>query len=110
MQRRGFLAGILAAGMAPAIVHNPMKIWVPKQGIQTWGPKIKNSGISGAYMGEAIPSIENGFAAQSVQDAVAAIRKEVQALALRLYREGGYRHTVETLIVSSPSSNRLQAS
>lgn len=34
MKRRGFLgglAGILAAGVAPAIVSNPMKIWVPKQ-------------------------------------------------------------------------------
>ena len=34
MKRRGFLAGILAAGVAPAIVHNPMKIWVPRQEIQ----------------------------------------------------------------------------
>lgn len=33
MKRRGFLAGILAAGMAPAIIHNPMKIFVPKQEI-----------------------------------------------------------------------------
>lgn len=34
MNRRGFLgglAGILAAGVAPAIVHNPMKIVVPKK-------------------------------------------------------------------------------
>ncbi|MNU19466.1 hypothetical protein D3C71_76930 [compost metagenome] len=33
MKRRGFLtglAGILAAGVAPAIVREPMKIWVPK--------------------------------------------------------------------------------
>lgn len=33
MKRRGFLAGILAAGVAPAIIHNPMKIFVPKQEI-----------------------------------------------------------------------------
>lgn len=33
MKRRGFLAGILAAGMAPAIIHNPMKIFVPKVAI-----------------------------------------------------------------------------
>ncbi|MNU19617.1 hypothetical protein D3C71_78480 [compost metagenome] len=33
MKRRSFLAGILAAGVAPAIVHNPMKIFVPKQEI-----------------------------------------------------------------------------
>lgn len=33
MRRRGFLtglAGILIAGTAPAIVRQPMKIWVPK--------------------------------------------------------------------------------
>lgn len=29
VSRRGFLAGILALGAAPAIVHNPMKVWVP---------------------------------------------------------------------------------
>lgn len=28
--RRGLLAGILAAGAAPAIVTNPMRIWVPR--------------------------------------------------------------------------------
>jgi hypothetical protein len=34
MNRRGFLtglAGIFAAGVAPAIVTQPMKIWVPKR-------------------------------------------------------------------------------
>ncbi len=31
--RRGFLCAMLAAGVAPAIVHNPMKLWVPKQEI-----------------------------------------------------------------------------
>jgi hypothetical protein len=34
MQRRiflGGLAGILAAGAAPAIIHEPMKLWVPKE-------------------------------------------------------------------------------
>ena len=34
MQRRNFLgglAGIFAAGSAPAIVHGSMKIWVPKK-------------------------------------------------------------------------------
>ena len=41
MRRRGFLtglAGILAAGAAPALVREPMKIWVPKKDIQlvTW--------------------------------------------------------------------------
>ncbi len=34
MQRRGFLASILAAGVAPAIIRDPMKIWVPKQEIR----------------------------------------------------------------------------
>jgi len=37
MKRRNFLgglAGILAAGAAPAIVHNPMKIVVPKRTIE----------------------------------------------------------------------------
>lgn len=29
MNRRGFLAGILAAGVAPALVRSPMRIWVP---------------------------------------------------------------------------------
>lgn len=28
--RRGLLAGILGACAAPAIVHSPMKLWVPK--------------------------------------------------------------------------------
>lgn len=28
--RRGLLAGILGACAAPAIVHNPMRIWVPR--------------------------------------------------------------------------------
>ena len=27
--RRGLLAGILGAGIAPAIITNPMKLWVP---------------------------------------------------------------------------------
>jgi hypothetical protein len=31
--RRGFLAGILAAAAAPAIVHNPMRLWVPRREI-----------------------------------------------------------------------------
>lgn len=36
MQRRNFLgglAGILAAGSAPAIIHDAMKIYVPKQDV-----------------------------------------------------------------------------
>ncbi|MNU19467.1 hypothetical protein D3C71_76940 [compost metagenome] len=54
MQRRGFLrgmAGILAAGAAPAIIHDAMKIVVPRRSIvvtslDTWdfvsGPGIGN--------------------------------------------------------------------
>lgn len=34
ISRRGFLAGIIAAGVAPAIIKNPMKLWVPKQEIE----------------------------------------------------------------------------
>lgn len=30
MNRRGFLVGCLAAGVAPAIVSNPMKLFIPK--------------------------------------------------------------------------------
>lgn len=33
IKRRGLLLGILSAGMAPAIVHNPMKIFVRKPNI-----------------------------------------------------------------------------
>lgn len=33
IKRRGLLLGILSAGMAPAIVHNPMKIFVRKPDI-----------------------------------------------------------------------------
>lgn len=35
MNRRGFLAGCLALGAAPAIikVENAMRLWVPKQGL-----------------------------------------------------------------------------
>ena len=59
MQRRGFLAGILAAGMAPAIVHNPMKIFVPRQGIQVWGPKVSFIGDSILYYTDVVnPSAE----------------------------------------------------
>ena len=35
--RRGLLAGILGAGIAPAIVHNPMRLWVPKQELASSG-------------------------------------------------------------------------
>jgi hypothetical protein len=35
--RRGLLAGILAAGAAPAIVRNPMRIWVPRPPDEAWG-------------------------------------------------------------------------
>jgi hypothetical protein len=31
--RRSFLGAILASGVAPAVVHKPMKLWVPKQEI-----------------------------------------------------------------------------
>ena len=37
MKRRGFLTGltgILAAGAAPAIIHNAMKIYVPKKDVE----------------------------------------------------------------------------
>lgn len=34
--RRGLLAGILGACAAPAIVHNPMRIWVPRAD-EAWG-------------------------------------------------------------------------
>lgn len=33
MERRGFLKGILAAGIAPALITNPMKLWIPSQQI-----------------------------------------------------------------------------
>jgi hypothetical protein len=36
LTRRGLLAGILGACVAPAIVHNPMRIWVPRED-ETWG-------------------------------------------------------------------------
>ncbi len=50
--RRGFLAGIIAAGVAPAIIHNPMKIWVPRTDlrdleiVETFYPSVViNSGV-----------------------------------------------------------------
>lgn len=36
--RRGLLAGILAAGAAPAIVREPMRIWVPPP-FESWGTR-----------------------------------------------------------------------
>ena len=41
LTRRGLLLGILAAGAAPAIVHNPMRIWVPKEP-EAWGFRVIN--------------------------------------------------------------------
>ncbi len=38
--RRGLLAGILAAGAAPAIVTNPMRIWVPRPVEESWGVRL----------------------------------------------------------------------
>lgn len=38
--RRGLLAGILAAGAAPAIVRNPMRIWVPRTVEEGWGVRL----------------------------------------------------------------------
>jgi hypothetical protein len=31
ISRRGLLGGILSACVAPTIVHNPMRLWVPRQ-------------------------------------------------------------------------------
>lgn len=58
ISRRGFLgglAGILAASAAPAIVHRPMKIWVPKEK-DVYVPKIEVIDHS-----EIIESIEGVF-------------------------------------------------
>lgn len=47
LSRRGFvagIAGILAAGKAPAIVREPMKLWVPKQGMEVYGRHIEMFG------------------------------------------------------------------
>jgi len=101
MKRRGFLAGILAAGIAPAIVHNPMKIFVPKQDIAVprTGRGITSSII---YLDESPVSVwESKTVAQIQADIVERIRE----MSSRLYTESGYIEAAEhidRLVIQDP--------
>lgn len=91
MKRRGFLAGILAAGIAPAIVHNPMKIFVPKQDVMV--PRAGRGFTSSIiYLDESPVAVwESKTVAQIQADIVERIRE----LSFRLYTESGYIEAAE---------------
>jgi hypothetical protein len=87
MKRRGFLAGILAAGVAPAIVHNPMKIWVPKQDL------LLNQGWSWPA-----PMTPEMIQVQIVE--------KIRAMAYKLYEDSGYGEAASLLsglVITSPT-------
>ena len=48
MNRRNFL-GILAAGVAPAIVSNPMKLWIPKK-VEFYGMMLSEESLEQAII------------------------------------------------------------
>lgn len=52
--RRGLLAGILAAGAAPAIVASPMRIWAPRYAC---GGVVR-----------ALPNLNLGYSFETIQD------------------------------------------
>lgn len=98
MQRRGFLAGILAAGMAPAIVHNPMKIWVPKE-----APSFVGLGRGFTTASFVVP--EEVFTADAIH---AKIIEEVREMAFRLYMQSGYAEAALAIEPTGPKALRLR--
>ena len=106
MKRRGFLAGILAAGIAPAIVHNPMKIFVPKQDIAVsrmgrglTGPifhidEIGFTGLSSPFDAE--------LTVRQIQDKIA---EKIRQMSYQLYTESGYiaaAQHIDRLVIPDP--------
>ena len=84
MQRRSFLASILAAGVAPALVRNPMKIFVPKPEI--WVPMTPED-----IMGQIL---------QRLHDQVAKAYMDSGYLAAALSLSGGSCATPERILTT----------
>ncbi len=56
--RRGLLAGILGACAAPAIIHNPMRLWVPSrpsEGYAWWNDALIAQKWQEAYLASSPP-------------------------------------------------------
>lgn len=84
MQRRNFLtgiAGILAAGVAPAVVHNPMKIVVPRKEIVPLGEWLTKGMSSDAF------DAQRYLAAMEISE---RNRQRLRQRAWELYVESGY--------------------
>jgi hypothetical protein len=107
MKRRGFLAGILAAGVAPAIVHNPMKIFVPKQdivlprtgrGVIGLLSQLDGAGLSMDFQRASDP----GLAVRQIQDKIA---EKIRQMSYQLYTESGYvaaAQQIDRLVIPDP--------
>lgn len=98
MQRRGFLkglAGILAAGAAPAIIHDAMKIVVPKREI------ILPAFYSYDYVSEP------GFARAA--DISKLLTEKIRDMAYQLYKESGFvaaAESIDRLVIQDPTMVR----
>lgn len=113
MKRRGFLAGILAAGVAPAIVHNPMKIFVPKQDIVLSRTR-RGLTSSIIYLDEVgffntPPIWDPELEVQQIQDQIV---EKIRQMSYRLYTESGYiaaAQEVNGLAIQDPAVVQYQA-
>lgn len=98
MKRRGFLTGltgILAAGAAPAIIHNAMKIVVPKRDIVT---SIYGTNLCPEIIGPTGPWAEAIIdGTHPNQIFVERLHEELRAIAYRLYVSNGYAAAAGTL-------------
>lgn len=108
MNRRGFLsglAGVFAAGVAPAIVSNPMKIFVPKQDIVL--PRTGRGLTSSIFHIDEAPFIDvpptwDPKLAGEIQEQLV---EKIRQMSYQLYTDSGYvtaAQQVDRLVIQEP--------